>query len=119
MDTDEPLRSLLSIYKNKDKVLRHYLPPKTVASVERYELFDDSNDMLYLNDNLSLVSKQTGLIRATGKIVRVREDRVTVRGKYDNLTFPFDESYLFIKHKRKTNKDKRDMFRAILQKLGD
>ena len=119
MEIREPLQSLLLLYKNKDKVLRHYLLPKTVKLIERYELFNENDDMLYLSDNVTLVSKQTGLIHATGKIIRVSDEHITVRTRYENITLTIDESYLFIKHRKKTNKDKRDMFKAILQELGD
>ena len=119
MEIHEPLQSLLSLYKNKDKVLRHYLPDKTVKLIERHELFNDNDDMLYLSDNLILVSKNTGLILDMGKVIRISDERITLRTRYDNITFDINESYPFIRHKKKTNKDKREMFKAILQNLGD
>jgi len=114
----EPLRSILSLYQNKDKVLRHYLPSNTVKIIGRHELFDDADDMLYLNDNLILVSKTTGLSMAKGKIIRISGTRVTLKTQFDNMSFDIDESYPFIKHKKQTNTDKREMFRAILQNMS-
>ena len=115
----EPLKSLLSLYQNKDKVLRHYLPSDTVKFIGRHELFNGNNDMLYLNDNLILVSKKTGLILVKGNIIRISGNRITLKTRHDNISFDIDESYPFVKHKKKTNKDKREMFKAILQNLGD
>ena len=117
-ENSEPLRSVLSLYQNKDKVLRHYLPSTTVKLIGRHGLFDEADDMLYLNDNLILVSKTTGLSIGMGKIIRISGTRVTLKTRYDNMSFDIEESYPFIKHKKQTNTDKREMFRAILQNMS-
>ena len=120
----EPLQSLLSLYNQKGNVLRHYLPKKTTDKLSGYDYYgdDEEDTMLYLNDNVIFVSKGDGTIQGQGKIMKIQKrpkHRITIQDNRDNLCLTIDEHYVFIKPKKKTNKDKRDMFRAILQKLGD
>jgi hypothetical protein len=115
----EPLQSLLSLYKHKGDVLRHYIPKKTAGELTGYEYYEGNGDMLYLNDTVIFVSKGTGAIQGKGKIIRIKKNRVTIQDNRDNLSLTTDDHYVFIRPRKTTNKDKRDMFRAILQKLGD
>ena len=123
----EPLKSLLSLYKQKDKVLRHYLPEKTVAKIAHHTYHGEEeekeekegDDMLYLNDNAIFVSKGTGAVLGQGKILKIQGDHLTIRDKKDNLCLAITEHYVFIKRTKTTNKDRRRMFQEILQKLGD
>ena len=118
----EPLQSLFSLYKQKDKVLKRYLPETTRTAIldHTYHGDDtDDDDMLYLNDNAIFVSKSSGRIIGKGKILKIQGPRITVKDNRDNLCLALNEHYVFIKRTKTTNKEKRDMFRAILQKLGD
>ena len=123
----EPLKSLLSLYKQKDKVLRHYLPEKTVAKIAHHTYHGEEeekeekegDDMLYLNDNAIFVSKGTGAIQGQGKILKIQDNHITIRDKNDNLCLAITEHYVFIKRTKTTNKEKRRMFQQILQNLGD
>ena len=120
----EPLQSLLSLYKQKDKVLKRYLPDTTRTAILHHTYHGDDkdegeDDMLYLNDNAIFVSKSSGLIIGKGKILKIQGPRITVKDNRDNLCLDLNEHYVFIKRTKTTNTEKRDMFRAILQKLGD
>jgi len=119
----EPLQSLLSLYKQKDKVLKNYLPETTRTEILYHTYHgdddNDNDDMLYLNDNAIFVSKSSGLIIGKGKILKIQGPRITVKDNRDNLCLDLNEHYVFIKRTKTTNTEKRDMFRAILQKLGD
>ena len=45
----EPLKSLLDIYQDKNKLLFHYLPNKTTDKLNNYQYINDI-ETLFLND---------------------------------------------------------------------
>ena len=113
----EPLQSLLSLYQNTDQVLREFLPKQTVSQLYNVIYYDETDDMMYLGDHIILVSKQTGLVEAKGKCIKITDDTVTLKHPRCNLCYVKTDYYLFLRHRRKTNKDKRMMFQELLKQL--
>ena len=65
----EPLQTLLHISEDKHKDLIHYLPSETTSHLNSHEYIDAFKD-LYLNESVTCVSKETGLITLSGKILK-------------------------------------------------
>ena len=55
-----PLESLLIIYKDKQKVLDHYLPKETTDQLHNTIYYDKNDTLLYLNDSILCIKKSTG-----------------------------------------------------------
>ena len=52
-----PLESLLIIYKDKQKVLDHYLPKETTDQLHNIIYYDKNDTLLYLNDTIFCIQK--------------------------------------------------------------
>jgi len=107
----EPLASLLSIYKEKEKVLRHYLPQKTLYKLNNAYFYEKNTNDLFLNDTLYCIHKSNGLLEHRGKIIRIHHSRITLKLNTQNVTINENEYYLFI---QKT-KQNANYFKALLQ----
>ena len=58
------------IYKDKHKVLLHYLPNQTTKKLTNYE-YVNNPESLFLNDRLLCVHKNTGKIYQQGIIIKI------------------------------------------------
>ena len=54
----EPLKNILEIYDDKQKVLLQYLPTESVKTVSNHEYVQDL-DTLFLNDRLVCIKKSS------------------------------------------------------------
>lgn len=114
----EPLQTILALYKDKERVLLHYLPPKTVTELQGYRYREDCiNEPIYLGEMVALVSKLTGVSKK-GKVIRNTEGHLTIRKGSLNRRFPLNEYYVFVKPKTQTRvKDTRAFMEALLNSL--
>ena len=114
----EPLETILKIYKDKQKVLLTYLNDKTIEKLKNKILYDEYSNDLYLNDNITFVTKNTGKIFKSGKIISINENRITIKTTTNYLTLNLNEYYIFIKQRKNKNKqNERDFYKAILNNL--
>lgn len=113
----EPLKSILLIYKEKDKVFEDYLDKETSNKLKNYYYYDEKKDDLYLDNNIITVSKTTGKIYKKGKIISINDNKISIKN-VNNITFDSNEYYIFIK-KQKYNKNNRDFYKALLNNLNN
>jgi len=112
----EPLGCILRLYKDKERVLLHYLPTKTVTEIRGYR-YRETTDDIYLGEQVALVSKLTGTPEK-GKVIRNMEGFITIRKGRFNMRYPTSESYVFVKPKsQKRESDKRAFMEALLKSL--
>ena len=114
----EPLQTILALYKDKERVLLHYLPSKTVVAIRGYRYkTNHEKDPIYLGEMVALVSKMTGVPKK-GKVIRNTEGYLTIRKGSLNRRFPLNEYYVFVKPKtQKRVKDTRAFMEALLNSL--
>jgi hypothetical protein len=115
----EPLHNLLTIYGDKHKVLLHYLPNKSTKKLENHEYVLDL-ETIFLNDRLVFISKETGKIYNSGSVIKITEDKITIKGRSRcNLSLKKDDYYLFrYLKKNKSKKDNRKFYEELLKSLG-
>lgn len=112
----EPLKNILKIYKNKNKVFQEYLDNDTLKKIENYSFFNENEEDLYLDDNVSFVKKNTGKFYKKGKIIGISDNIITIKTNNNHLNLNKEEYYLFIKQ-RKNKKNDRDFYKALLNEL--
>tara|TARA_B100001287_G_C22684096_1_gene532226 strand:- start:1308 stop:1763 length:456 start_codon:yes stop_codon:yes gene_type:complete len=113
----EPLKSILLLYKDKDKVFQDYLDNETSSKLKNYYYYDEKKDDLYLDNNIITLSKTTGKIYKKGKIISINDNKISIKN-VNNITFDSNEYYIFIK-KQKYNKTNRDFYKALLNNLNN
>lgn len=113
-----PLESLLIIYKDKQKVLDHYLPEITTNQLHNTIYYDKNDTLLYLNDTIFCIQKSTGKITDAGKIIRIEQNKITLKKASTNITINENEYFIFIKQKKKKNNDNREFFKELLKQLN-
>ena len=92
--SNEPLKNLLTIYGDKGKVLRHYLPKETTQKLINYEFVLDL-ETLFLNDRLLFVTKQTGGVYKKGNAITITEETVTIKTNRGNISCQKLDHYIF------------------------
>ena len=112
-----PLESLLIIYKDKQKVLDHYLPEETTDQLNNTIYYDKNDTLLYLNDTVFCIQKSTGKITEKGKIICIEQNKITLKKASTNITINEKEYFIFIRQKKKKN-DKKDFFKELLKQLN-
>ena len=113
-----PLESLLIIYKDKQKVLDHYLPKETTDQLHNTIYYDKNDTLLYLNDFILCINKSTGKITEKGKIICIEQNKITLKKSSTNVTINENDFFIFIKQKKKKNKDNREFFKELLKQLN-
>ena len=68
----EPLKSILEIYDDKQKVLLQYLPDESTKALLNHEYVQDL-DTLFLNDRLVCVKKSSGKIHKKGIVIKITD----------------------------------------------
>jgi hypothetical protein len=113
----EPLKDILTIYEDKEKILRMFLPESSTKYLNEYEYVRDL-DTLFLNDKLIFIGKSTGEIYKKGIIIKITKDKITI--KYGmNISLPKNDYYLFRYLKRyKSKKNNRKYYEELLKSLG-
>ena len=114
----EPLRTILSLYKDKDKVLKHYLPETTVRKLSGF-VYEQGT--IYLGETVCLVNRSTGLkgfSENSGKVVSNREGYLTIALKTKTIRLRESEYYVFKKERvYKQRGNRRDFMEALLNSL--
>jgi hypothetical protein len=113
----EPLKNLLSIYKDKEVILKYYLPDSSTKHLDEYEYIHDL-DTLFLNDRLIIIQKSTGEIYKKGIIIKITEDKITIKNGM-NISLLKNDYYLFRYIKKyKSKKNNRKYYEELLKSLG-
>jgi hypothetical protein len=113
----EPLKNLLNIYKEKEIILKHYLPESSTKHLENHEYVYDL-DTLFLNDRLVFIKKSTGEIYKKGVIIKLTEDKITIKNGM-NISLPKNEYYLFrYLKKNSSKKQNRKFYEELLKSLA-
>ena len=114
----EPLKSILSIYENKQKVLLQYLPHESTKILTNHEYVQDL-EILFLNDRLVLIKKSSGKIYKKGVVIKITESRLTLKTTTMNISLPKDDYYIF-RYMKKNNskKNNRKFYEELLKSLG-
>tara|TARA_B100001093_G_C26454476_1_gene853738 strand:- start:128 stop:475 length:348 start_codon:yes stop_codon:yes gene_type:complete len=111
-----PLDCILEIYNNKDKVFQEYLDKTDINKIKGYLYFDETIRDLYLNDNISLIQKNTGKYFKKGKIISIDENMITIKLSNHYITVNKNNYYIFIKDK-KNKLNNREFYKALLNQL--
>ena len=90
----EPLKNILSIYENKQKVLLQYLPQESVKILTNHEYVQDL-ETLFLNDRLVCIKKSSGKIHKKGVVIKITNEKITLKTNIHNISLPKDDYYLF------------------------
>ena len=113
----EPLQNILNIYEDKEKVLRMFLPESSTKHLDEYEYVNDL-DTLFLNDKLIFIKKSTGEFYKKGTIIKITEDKITIKNGM-NISLPKNDYYLFRYLKKyKSKKNNRQFYEELLRSLG-
>ena len=112
----EPLKNILDIYKDKNKIVMEYLPTETTQKLKNHSLYDESEVDLYLNDSIVFVQKNTGKLFAKGKIIAIDENKITIKGPKNCMKLNKNDYYIFIKQKMNKTSN-RDFYKALLNQL--
>ena len=110
----EPLKDILTIYEDKEKILRMFLPVITTKNLDNYEYVLDL-DTLFLNDKIIMISKSTGEIYKKGTIIKITEDKITIKNGM-NISLSKNDYYLFRYLKKyKSKKNNRQYYEELLK----
>ena len=118
----EPLKSILEIYENKQKVLLQYLPQESVKILKtmflNHEYVQDL-ETLFLNDRLVFIKKSSGKIHKKGIVIKITKEKITLKTNIHNISLPKDDYYLF-RYLKKNNskKNNRKFYEELLKSLG-
>lgn len=113
----EPLKSILEIYENKQKVLLQYLPQESVKILTNHEYVHDL-ETLFLNDRLVCIKKSSGKIHKKGVVIKITNEKITLKTNIHNISLPKDDYYLF-RYLKKNNskKNNRKFYEELLKSL--
>lgn len=115
-DKLNPLNPLLILYKDKELVLRKYLPDKTVSKLDKMIFYKKDDMLLYLNDTICCISPDTGNIVEKGKIISINGTILTLKKSSHNITIDGDDYFIFTKQKKKS--ENRDFYKELLKQLN-
>jgi len=114
----EPLEPILKIYKDKNKVFEEYLDTGTLKKLIHKIYYEEEDNDIYLNDNITFVKKNTGRFYKSGKVIAIDESKITIKTSINYLTLDSKDYYIFIKqNKNKNKKNDRDFYKALLNSL--
>ena len=113
----EPLHNILKMYDDKYKILSYYLPDETIHKLKNYEYINDLSK-LFLNDRLLFVKKSTGKIYKSGIVIKLTDQKITIKTNLGNIMILKNEYYIFI-NPRKNNlvKNNRKFYEELLKEL--
>lgn len=116
----EPLKNLLTIYEDKESILKMFLPESSTKYLDDYEYIHDL-DKLFLNDRIIFISKSTGEYYKKGYIIKINEDKIMIKvmNSYQNISLPKNDYYIFRYLKvYKSKKNNRMYYEELLKSLG-
>jgi len=109
-----PLESILKIYKDKNKVFQDYLDSETLIKLSN-KIYKEGPD-IYLNDNITLLKKNTGKIHKSGKVIAIDNSSITIKTSNHYLNLDSADYYIFIKQKKNKEND-REFYKALFNSL--
>jgi len=114
----EPLKNILEIYENKQKVLLQYLPHESVKVLSNHEYVLDL-ETLFLNDRLVFIKKSSGKIHKKGVVIKITNTKITLKTTTMNLSLTKDDYYIF-RYLKKNNskKNNRKFYEELLKSLS-
>jgi len=114
----EPLKNILEIYDDKQKVLLQYLPHESTKALSNHEYVQDL-ESLFLNDRLVCIKKSSGKIHKKGIVIKITEMKVTLKTTTMNISLVKDDYYIF-RYLKKNNskKNNRKFYEELLKSLG-
>ena len=113
----EPLKNLLTIYEDKESILKYFLPLSSTKHLDEYEYIHDL-DTLFLNDRIIFIKKSTGEIYKKGTIIKITEDKITIKNGM-NISLPKNDYYTFrYLRKNKSKKNNRQFYEELLKSLS-
>lgn len=114
----EPLKNILEIYDDKQKVLLQYLPHESTKALSNHEYVQDL-ETLFLNDRLICIKKSSGKIHKKGIVIKITEMKVTLKTTTMNISLVKDDYYIF-RYLKKNNskKNNRKFYEELLKSLG-
>lgn len=101
----EPLKNILQIYKNKEFIFENFLTNETLKKIKNKSFYDPNKCDIFLNDNITLIKKNTGKFYKSGKVIAIDENKITIKTSMNYITINLEQYYLFIKEKKKKDKD--------------
>lgn len=116
----EPLKNLLTIYEDKESILKYFLPLSSTKHLNEYEYIHDL-DKLFLNDRIIFINKSTGEYYKKGYIIKITEDKIMIKvmNSYQNISLPKNDYYIFrYLRKNKSKKNNRQFYEELLKSLG-
>ena len=117
MDIMDILKPILDIYDTKKDVLLFYLDASIRSQVEDFDYEGDDFD-LFLNDTIFCINKSTLDLEHNGKILAIKENKITMKVKYKySIHLNKDNYHIFIK-RRRCKKNDREFYKALLNSLG-
>ena len=112
----EPLKNILNIYDDKDKILKIFLPKDTTKNLNEYEYILDL-DILFLNDRIIFINKSTGELYKKGTIIKITENKITIKNGM-NISIPKKDYYIFRYMKKYNNKkNNRKYYEELLKSI--
>ena len=112
----EPLKNILNIYDDKDKILKIFLPKDTTKNLNEYEYILDL-DILFLNDRIIFINKSTGELYKKGTIIKITENKITIKNGM-NISLPKNDYYIFRYMKKYNNKkNNRKYYEELLKSI--
>ena len=112
----EPLENILNIYKNKNKVFEEYLDNETFKKIKNKSFYDKNESDIYLNDNITLLKKNTGKVFKSGKVIAIDKNLITIKTSTNYITINSEKYYIFIKVKKNKTND-RDFYKALFNSI--
>tara|TARA_B100000035_G_C20955038_1_gene533791 strand:- start:213 stop:554 length:342 start_codon:yes stop_codon:yes gene_type:complete len=110
------LKPILDIYDVKKDVLLFYLDPDIRKIIDDLDYLDDEND-LFLNDKIFIIDRSTLELDHSGIIQAIKGDIVSIKVKSKfSVHINMNNYHIFIKRK-KTKKNDRDFYKALLNSL--
>lgn len=112
----EPLKELLDIYSDKNKVFLEYLNNDVLQELDGCIYYEDNIDQLFIFDKIYCIDKSTLKIVYSGQIVHLSRSDINmkIKSKYFIRISP-DDYYIF--YKRKIKKNSKKEFMVSLLKL--
>lgn len=110
----EPLENILQIYNNKEFIFESFLTNETLRKIKNKSFYNPNKSDIFLNDNITLIKKNTGKFYKSGKVIAIDENKITIKTSTNYITIDSKKYYLFIKEKKKKDKD---FYKALFNSL--
>ena len=113
----EPLKNILEIYENKEKVLLQYLPQDSVKTLINHEYVQDL-ETLFLNDRLVFIKKSSGKIHKKGVVIKITNAKITLKTNIHNISLPKEDYIFSYLKKNNSKKNNRKFYEELLKSLS-